>query len=45
MRSSRYKNGKVDQQDILQAEVEIGKEQERRLVLEETNRQIARCSS
>ncbi|HWY86146.1 MAG TPA: TolC family protein [Gemmataceae bacterium] len=40
--SSGYKTGKVDQQDILQADVEIGREQERRLALEET-RQIARA--
>jgi outer membrane protein TolC len=37
---NRYKTGKVDQQDVLQAEVEIGRERERRLTLEEL-RQIA----
>ena len=38
--SSRYANGQVDQQDMLQVAVEIGREQERRLTLEEM-RQIA----
>jgi outer membrane protein, heavy metal efflux system len=33
--ASRYETGKVDQQDVLQADVEIGREQERRLTLEE----------
>jgi outer membrane protein TolC len=37
---SRYETGKVDQQDVLQADVEIGREQERRLSLQEM-RQIA----
>jgi outer membrane protein TolC len=37
---SRYETGKVDQQDVLQADVEIGRERERRLTLEEM-RQIA----
>ncbi len=40
--STRYETGagKVDQQEVLQVEVEIGRERERRLTLEET-RQIA----
>jgi len=33
--ASRYETGKVDQQDVLQADVEFGREQERRLTLEE----------
>jgi outer membrane protein TolC len=37
---SRYETGKVDQQDVLQADVELGRERERRLTLEEM-RQIA----
>jgi outer membrane protein TolC len=37
-----YETGKVDQQDMLAAEVEIGREQERRLALEEL-RHIARA--
>jgi cobalt-zinc-cadmium efflux system outer membrane protein len=37
---SRYENGKADQQDMLGAEVEIGRERERRLAIEEM-RQIA----
>jgi outer membrane protein TolC len=37
---SRYETGKVDQQDVLQADVEIGRERERRLTLDEM-RQIA----
>lgn len=37
---ARYRTGKVEQQDMLQAGVEVGREQERRLTLEET-RQIA----
>ena len=36
---SRYQTGQATQQDVLQTEVEIGREQERRLTLEET-RQI-----
>jgi outer membrane protein TolC len=36
--SSRYENGKVDQQDVLQADVEFAREQERRLTLEESFR-------
>lgn len=38
--ASRYETGKVDQQDVLQADVEIGRERERRLTLEEM-RQIS----
>ncbi len=38
--STRYEAGKVEQQDVLQADVEIGRERERRLGLEEM-RQIA----
>src|SRR5262249_20261719 len=38
--ASRYETGRADQQDVLQADVEIGRERERRLTLEEM-RQIA----
>jgi outer membrane protein TolC len=34
--ASRYKTGLVPEQDVLQADVEIGREQERRLTLEES---------
>jgi outer membrane protein TolC len=37
---SRYETGKAEQQDVLQADVEIGRERERRLTLDEM-RQIA----
>lgn len=44
--ASRYETGKVDQQDVLQADVEFGREQERRLTLEETKQiSIARINT
>lgn len=39
---TRYKNGQVSQQDVLQAEVEIARQQERTLFLERT-RQVAKA--
>ncbi len=38
--TSRYENGKVEQQDVLQADVEIGRERERRLTLEEIRKVV-----
>jgi len=38
--STRYENGKVEQQDVLQADVEIGRERERRLTLEEIRKVV-----
>ena len=44
--STRYEAGKVEQQDVLQANVEIGREQERRLGLEEMRKiAIARMNT
>ena len=44
--SSRYETGKVEQQDVLQADVESGREQVRRLTLEETKQiSIARINT
>jgi outer membrane protein TolC len=36
--ANRYEAGKVEQQDVLQADVEVGREQERRLGLEATRK-------